>query len=61
MGAGKVDPFREFYCMEVGKWMKMAIFERYLLLEGPIFDFHDYGRKCRISDKDCKESVLWMR
>ena len=26
------------------KW-KMAIFERKLWLEGPIFDFHDYGRK----------------
>ena len=24
----------------------MAIIERELLLEGPIFDFHDYGRKC---------------
>ena len=24
----------------------MAIFERQLLLEGPIFDFHDCGRKC---------------
>ena len=24
---------------------KMAVFERYLLLEGPIFHFHDDGRK----------------
>ena len=23
----------------------MAVFERYLLLEGPIFHFHDYRRK----------------
>ena len=22
----------------------MAVFERYLLFEGPIFNFHDYGR-----------------
>ena len=28
------------------KW-KMAVFERWLPLEGPIFHFHDYGRKCR--------------
>ena len=30
---------------ESWKW-KMAIFERYLLMEGPIFDFQNYGRKC---------------
>ena len=24
---------------------KMAVFERELLLEGPTFHFHDYGRK----------------
>ena len=30
------------------KW-KMAIFERWLLLEGPIFDFHDCWRKCSLN------------
>ena len=30
----------------------MAIFERQLLLQGPIFDFHDYGRKCKPTSPD---------
>ena len=28
----------------------MAIFERQLLLQGPIFDFHDSGRKSKFPD-----------
>ena len=36
--------------VEIAMW-KLAIHEGKLLLEGPIFDFHDCGRKCSIDSR----------
>ena len=48
---------------ESWKW-KIAIFERYLLSEAPIFHFHDYRSKCNIRDsttqlyRDCTLAMI---
>ena len=42
---GRMNKMTLSAIMIIMKVVNGGMFERYLLMEGPIFSFHDYGRK----------------